>query len=363
MSTSNEQRNNAGGKTGISGVDRYNELLSTMQKTKEKWDEEDKDAKDGGYDEEDRLLSQALDLAIEQGRGWSPDEKEAYLAKILDDDFIPPMFCSTPEEVEKSGLQDAFTSLIYDDETPTSLMLTFRKKGNDAFANGRRNTVGNLQYFRAALNHYYESLAWAKKIVPLMDGDLAQADTDDPTYTPQQLDSEKSTICSNIALTHSQLKNWGHVRDESRKALQYDPRNVKAWFRLAKAYQNLRCWEEAGDAVDGGLAVDNENADLKKLQQQIDDRVRKARTLRQQRERARAERTSRMKQLWRHCNPSDGDSSSTIRLGRIPLVSGVADDDDGDDEEESRWHRHLPHSGKLPTTAGNDDWSWPCLFL
>jgi hypothetical protein len=98
-------------KKEASNVDKYNDLLSTMQKTKEKWDEED-----GVEDEQDALLSQAIEFAIEQGRGWAPGEKDAYLEKILDDDFIPPMFCSTPEELEKTGLQEAFTSLIYDGE-------------------------------------------------------------------------------------------------------------------------------------------------------------------------------------------------------------------------------------------------------
>ena len=126
------------------------------------------------------------------------------------------MFAESIEEVEKSGLMEAFTSLKYDD-TPTQLMLNFKRMGNEAFANGKRNEVGNMQYFRDAINHYYEAFAFAQNIEPMQAGDLAQADTDDPTYTEQELDELKSTICGNIALAHLQLKNWGHVRDESKK--------------------------------------------------------------------------------------------------------------------------------------------------
>ncbi len=330
-------------------VDQYNDLLSNMSAMKDTIDAE------GPRDKTDELLANAIDLAIQQGRGWGPGEKEAYLEKILDDDFIPPLFATSVEEVEKSGLQEAFTSLIYDGETPTRLMLSFRKKGNDAFQNGKRNQVKNLSYFRTALNHYYEALAWALKIEPLQEGDYAVADTDDPTYNEQELNQERSKICGNIALTHMQLKNWGFVRDESKKALQYDDQNVKAWYRLAKAYQQLQEWEAAGDALEKGLAVEPENPDLLKLQQLLAERIRKARKQRQQRERARAERVSKVKAVWKHA------STNKIALGKIPLVSSVEEDE----EEESRWHHHMPHSGHLPKQLqdGVDEWVWPCLFL
>lgn len=129
---------------------------------------------------------------------------------------IPPMFAQTAEEVEKSGLTEAFTSLRYDD-TPTQLMLNFKKMGNDSFTSGKRNQVGNVQYYRDAINHYYEAFAWAQKVEPMMPGDLKVADTADPTYTEQELDEMKSTICANAAMAHMQLKNWGFVREQSKK--------------------------------------------------------------------------------------------------------------------------------------------------
>lgn len=327
-------------------VNQYNDLLSNMSTMKDT-------IVSGPRDKTDELLANAIDLAIQQGRGWGPGEKEAYLEKILDDDFIPPLFCSSVEEVEKTGLQEAFTSLIYDGESPTSLMLSFRKKGNDAFQNGKRNQVKNLSYYRTALNHYYEALAWALKIEPLQDGDYAVADTDDPTYNEHQLDQERSKICANIALTHMQLKNWGFVRDESKKALQYDETNVKAWYRLAKAYQQLQEWEAAGDSIEKGLEVEPQNMELLKLQQLLAERIRKARKQRQQRERARAERVAKVKAVWKYA------SSNQIALGKVPLVTSVEEDED----DESRWQHHLPHSGLLPKKDANEEWVWPCLFL
>jgi hypothetical protein len=346
-------------------VDKFNDLMKKMDQERKKWVEEENEL---DPENPEHLLTQAIQFALEQGRGWGPGEKEAYLEKILDDDYIPPLFANTQQEVEKSGLQEAFTTLIYDDESPTSLMLQFRKKGNDAFANGKRNVAKNMQYYRDAINHWYEAYAWALKIEPLKEGDLAQADTDEPTYDEKELNALRSTICANLALAHLQLYNWGHTRDEAKKAVEWDDQNVKAWFRLAKAYQNLKCWEEAGDAIDKGLAVSGEenNRDLLQLQRQLSAKIQKARQLRQQRERARAERVSKVKAVWKHCQLEN--KHVRIYLGRSPLVASVTDDQDNDDneedeqQEESRWHHHLPHSGVIPTIQ-DGDWCWPCMFL
>lgn len=340
-------------------VDQFNDLMCQMNKAREKWiDEDDDDPNDP--------LNNAIHLAIEQGRGWGPGQKEAYLEQILDDDFIPPLFANSVEEVAQSGLQEAFTSLIYD-QSPTELLLQFRKKGNECFANGKRNEVQNVSYYREAVNQWYEAFAWAMKVESMEAGDLAQADTNEVTYTEAELDDIKSTICSNIALAHTMLSNWGHVRDECKKALIFNDANVKAWFRMAKAYQMLKDFEEAGNAIDRGLAIPGEedNKDLLKLHKQLGDKVRKARQLRQQRERARAERVSKVKAVWKHCQLET--KNLKIHLGRVPLVASVTDDEDKDDHDEydlheSKWHNHLPHSGLIPTST-NNEWSWPCMFL
>ena len=347
-------------------VEQYNDLMSKMSAAREQWIAEDGD---DDPDDPDHLLNKAIQLALEQGRGWGPGEKEAYLEKILDDDFIPPLFASTPEEVARSGLEEAFTSLIYD-ESPTVLVEQFRKKGNDAFANGRRSQVKNMQYYRDAINFWYEALAWALKIEPMEEGDLAQADTDEITYNERELGSLRSTLSSNLALAHLQLRNWGHGRTDAQRAVTFDPHNVKAWFRLAQSHEQLQDWEEAGNAIDQGLACPQQadNKDLLKLQRQLSERIRRARQRRQQRERARAERVAKVKAVWKHCNST---TTPKIRLGRVPLVASVTDDDENDhddvEQEESRWHHHLPHSGMLPTASSSSsatgEWSWPCMFV
>lgn len=121
----------------------------------------------------------------------------------------------------------------------------------------------------------------------------------------------------------------------------------------------LNCWEEAGDAIDAGLACpgESENKDILKLQKLISEKVRRARLARQKREKRRAERVSRVKEVWKHCK------EQRIQLGRVPLVATVTDDDEeGDDDDESRWHHHHPHTGQLPEVV-QGDWAWPCMFV
>ena len=69
-----------------SGREKFDDLMNKMSDVKKKWDEE-KDS-DDEEDETGQLLDQAIEMAIEQGRGWTSGEKEAYLEKILDDDFV-----------------------------------------------------------------------------------------------------------------------------------------------------------------------------------------------------------------------------------------------------------------------------------
>ena len=198
------------------------ELVAKMKATKEKWDAEAEDSPDGP-DETDALLSQAISAAIDQGKGWSsPEERQAYLEHLLDDDFIPPLFAENDEELEKSGLKEAFTTLHNEGETCGKNMLDFKQKGNESIALGRKNKAKNIQYYRDAVNHYYEAFSWASRIVPKGEDfvptpeELVAADID-PFFTEKELDEMRSVICANCAMAHMMLKNWGFVRDESKK--------------------------------------------------------------------------------------------------------------------------------------------------
>lgn len=338
----------------------HDDLLDQMKKAKEQWDAED------DQDETDALLSQAIELAIENGKGWKDGEKEEYMKRITDDDFLPPLFATTQEDIEKSGMAEAFSSLQYDDP-PVIMMEQAKKKGNEAFVNGKKNVAKNVQYYRDAVNAYYESFFWAEKVdtveedyTPPVD-DKGERLDDIPFYTQKQLDDYKSTLCTNASTAHAQIKNWGYVRDQSSKALEFNKANIKAWFRLAQAQQMLQNWEEAGDAIDAGLKLNKDNKDLRKIQKTCESKIRKARLERQKRERARAERVSKVKQVWKHCK------EEKIQLGRVSLVSSVTDEEDENEnaEEDNAWHHHHPHSGLIAHTSIEleGEWAWPCMFM
>jgi tetratricopeptide (TPR) repeat protein len=336
--------------------ERLTNLINQMKTAKEKLDADEE------QDETDALLSKAIEMALEQGKGWKPGEREAYLEQMLDDDYIHPMFATDDDELAKSGMAEAFSSLRYDDP-PARTMIESKAKGTESFKNGKNNVAKNVQYYRDAINHYYNSFHWAEKVMPdtpAVDGDGVIME-DLPIFTEDELNEFKSTVLSNAAMAHMQLKNWGYVRNDSNKALKFNAKNVKAWYRLAKAHQMLQNWEEAGDAIDSGLAIDTDNKDLIKLQRLLEKKVSKARLERQKREKSRVQRISLVKGVWKHCKESG------ITLGRVPLVSTVTDDDDEADEnvDEARWHNHHPHSGKLPQqlSYSSDDWSWPTMFI
>ena len=71
-----------------SGRDKFDALMNKMNETREKWSQEADSDEDEEEAKTSQMLDQAIEIAIEQGRGWSPGEKEQYLESILDDDFV-----------------------------------------------------------------------------------------------------------------------------------------------------------------------------------------------------------------------------------------------------------------------------------
>ena len=121
-------------------------LIEKMTATKKKWDEEALKSEEGP-DETDALLSKAIEMALEQGKGWKEGEREAYIEKLMDDDYLHPLFATDEEDLKKSGgMAEAFSSLLLEDgESPAFKMEECKKKGNDAFMDGKKNVAKNVQ--------------------------------------------------------------------------------------------------------------------------------------------------------------------------------------------------------------------------
>ena len=104
------------------------------------------------------------------------------------------------------------------DEPPCILMKQCKQKGKEAFLNGKRNEANNVQYYRDSVNHYYEAFAWCERIDPVETEENHEVSCNNKekndqveteTYTEQELNEIKSTLCSNAAMAHMMLKNWG----------------------------------------------------------------------------------------------------------------------------------------------------------
>ena len=122
---------------------RFDELLNKIETQKKIWEDEAAESEDGP-DETDALLSKAIEMALSQGKGWKPGERDAYLENLMDDDYVHPMFATNHEELEKSGMTEAFSSLLYDDPA-ARMMVDSKEKGNEAFLSGKKNVAKNLQ--------------------------------------------------------------------------------------------------------------------------------------------------------------------------------------------------------------------------
>ncbi|GMI33046.1 hypothetical protein TrCOL_g2322 [Triparma columacea] len=316
------------------------------------------------------MFAKAMDKAIDEGKGWKSDaDKQKYIEMLEDDDHLPAIFCTNEEELRNAPDAEAFAELFIENETPSTMMQSFKAKGNESIRLGRQNQAKNVQYYRDAINHYLQSIAWGEKIMPTDEDPpegyvkdekekLAETKNEEhKDFTRKELNIYKSTLLANKAMAHMELKNWGYVIEDSLKSLMLDGSNVKSWYRLAKAHETRREYEECMAACEKGLKVEEDNKSLKKIADKVVKKAEAARIARQKKERERVRRVGEVKSLWKFCKDKG------IKLGRVPLVSTLDDDGDEDDTDEKRWNHQLPHTGKMPKVRSLVEYEFPAMFL
>lgn len=57
------------------------------------------------------------------------------------------------------------------------------------------------------------------------------------------------------AMVHYEMENYGKSLDDAKEALKLDPKQIKAWYRAAKATFAVRKFDQCQTFCDGGLAV------------------------------------------------------------------------------------------------------------
>ena len=86
-----------------------------------------------------------------------------------------------------------------------------------------------------------------------------------------------AALLANRGACNLSLKNYGSVKRDCADVLKLTPGNANAHLRIAKACFELRQYDDALKAIEGGLAVDAEGSELLNLRSKCEAELAKAR--------------------------------------------------------------------------------------
>ncbi|KAI8639276.1 hypothetical protein BD408DRAFT_421687 [Parasitella parasitica] len=151
---------------------------------------------------------------------------------------------------EENDVLAALQSLVFDG-TPEEVAQNFREQGNDCFRAGKAKYPDAIAFYTQALDTECKDLG-------IVEACLA-----------------------NRAACNLELKNYGRTLTDCSKCLKINPKNIKAWYRSAKALFALDKLVESIDCCDHALEVDADNKLIKDIRQQalkrktqIDEKIR-----------------------------------------------------------------------------------------
>ncbi|CEP07819.1 hypothetical protein [Parasitella parasitica] len=158
-------------------------------------------------------------------------------ANNLDEELskIPLFMRDLPTE-ENDALA-ALQSLVFDG-TPDEVAQNFREQGNDCFRAGKAKYPDAIAFYTQALD------------TECSDSSIIEA------------------CLANRAACNLELKNYGRTLTDCSKCLKINPKNVKAWYRSAKALFALDKLVETIDCCDHALEVDATNKPIQDIRQQ-----------------------------------------------------------------------------------------------
>lgn len=168
-----------------------------------------------------------------------------------------PLFMT---ELEENDDVAALQALAYDG-TSLENAVNFKEQGNECFREKRWADAKEF-YGKGVLIVVAEDRRRAKGDPP------AEPETDTPDEIRQQ-HAILEQLYVNRAACHLELRNYRSCTLDCAGAIRLNPRNVKAYYRSSRALLALDKIEEADDACARGLAVDEGNAPLKGLAQDI----------------------------------------------------------------------------------------------
>lgn len=213
--------------------------------------------------------------------------------EILDDLNKSPLFMTDLEENDDIA---ALQALAYEG-TPLENASDFKERGNECFvekrwadarefytkginilaAEIRRRARGELpgedserkkREAEQAAAERENGLNEAESTAPTTSGALSSDD-------PEEIKKEAAvleTLYANRAACQLSMQNYRSCTLDCAQTLTLNPRNVKAFYRSAKALSAMGKMPEAEDAAKRGLAVDPDNAALKTVAAEIAER-------------------------------------------------------------------------------------------
>ncbi|PSS25879.1 hypothetical protein M430DRAFT_39906 [Amorphotheca resinae ATCC 22711] len=185
--------------------------------------------------------------------GTTPDLPPAMAAlrdksgeEILADLNKTPLFMTSLEENDEL---EAFKALAYEG-TPLEVASGFKERGNECFK--EKNWKDAKEFYGKGIQVLLAEVRKRQK------GEQGDADAEEIKKEVAVLEA-----CSvNRAACHLELKNYRSCIMDCSSALKINGKNIKAYYRSAKALLALDKIAEADDACARGLALDPENKAL-----------------------------------------------------------------------------------------------------
>lgn len=198
---------------------------------------------------EDGTAGAQLPPSIAKFRNLTTDQ-------ILADLNKSPLFMT---DLEDNDDMEALRALAYEG-TPEEVAQGFKDRGNECFK--ARDWFNAKEFYRQAIEVLL--LEVRKRQRASRD---ERANEDAETVKREIGILEASLV--NRAACHLELKNYRSCTQDCGSALKINGKNVKAYYRSAKALLALGKILEADDACARGLAVDPENVSLKAIARDI----------------------------------------------------------------------------------------------
>ncbi|TVY38210.1 Hsp70/Hsp90 co-chaperone [Lachnellula subtilissima] len=198
---------------------------------------------------EDGSAGPQLPPSIAKFRNRSTDE-------ILADLNKSPLFMT---DLEENDDLEALRALAYEG-TPEEVALGFKDRGNECFKG--RDWFNAKEFYRQGIEVLLLEIRKRQKASP------EERSKEDAEEVKREIGILEACLV-NRAACHLELKNYRSCTQDCGSALRINGKNVKAYYRSAKALLALGKVLEADDACARGLAVDPANKPLKAVAQEI----------------------------------------------------------------------------------------------